>query len=56
MGRSYFKCPTIGKTDIHPGPGYINWWENVVTPKKKAARQQDKRDIKKEINGYFTNI
>ena len=56
LGRSYVKHPGPGKQDIHPHEGYINWWEDVVTPKKKFARQQAKREIQKDINEYSIHI
>lgn len=51
-GRTYCKIPGIAKTDMHPPKGYINWWEDMITPNTKFARQQDKRDIQREINEY----
>jgi len=36
--------------DVHPPKGFINWWEDNVTPCKKRTRQQAKRDIRKELD------
>ena len=35
LGRAYFKQPERAKEDMHPPKGYINWWEDIITPNKK---------------------
>ena len=48
LGRQHCKLPA--KEDFHPPKGYINWWENIVTPKKKRARREAKVEIKYELD------
>lgn len=37
--------------DCHPKKGYVNWWEvELGGVDKKSARQEAKRDLKKEID------
>ena len=38
-----------GKTDCHPKPPLINWWERVSEPNKTAAKREVEREIKQEI-------
>lgn len=56
MGISYFKLPS--KTDFCSHSlrkqGYVNWWENVVTPNKKKDRQKSKKSIEKSKMEYIT--
>lgn len=54
LGRKSIKFPS--KRDVHPGKGYVNWWENEVAPCKRRDRQEAKRDIRKEIDGNSNNI
>ena len=37
--------------DCHPKKGYVNWWEvELGDVDKKSARQEAKRDLKKEVD------
>jgi len=50
MGQRPLRFP--GKTDCHPGKGFVNWWENQgERENKKAERQAAKREIEEEIDG-----
>lgn len=39
------------KTDVHPGKGYVNWWENMC---KYLTRSRMKQLWKREENIYQT--
>jgi hypothetical protein len=47
MGRKKQKWP--GKIDWHLKNGLMNWWEDMVDPKKKTARQKSKCDIRNKL-------
>jgi cytochrome c551/c552 len=46
LGRKPVKFPS--KTDHHI-IGWENWWEAIVPPNLKCARQDAKREIKQEL-------
>lgn len=38
------------KRDVHPGKGFINWWENICLPYSRSRmKQMWKSEINKEI-------
>lgn len=54
LGRKKLRFP--GKTDCHPPKGYINWWEDTISPCKKSARQEAKREISNEVSSSMTEL
>ena len=46
MGMKPSRFP--GKEDVHPPPGYVNWWEVEIENRedKKAERQRAKRECR----------
>ncbi len=55
LGRSYFKHKGLSKQDVHPPKGWINWWEDVVTPNKTREKRLAQNDIIKEIYDEYSD-
>ncbi|MCK5342144.1 MAG: hypothetical protein KAR20_02005 [Candidatus Heimdallarchaeota archaeon] len=47
MGRKKITFPS--KTDCHPKRGWINWWENVITPTKARERRRVEMEIEEQL-------
>jgi hypothetical protein len=49
LGRKHIKFPN--KVDIHPGRGYVNWWESRWFYSDQDKRS-DRRKTKIKLKGY----
>ena len=56
MGRKPIRFP--GKTDCHPKPGWVNWWEVEYShgENKKGERQQIKNDLRQFAKASVENV
>ena len=53
MGRRKVKFPC--KRDVHPGKGWMNWWENMHLPSKGSARQKQKMQDRREVDEFSSD-
>ena len=55
QGRKPVRFPS--KTDCHPPPGHVNWWEaHMDTSNKKADRQTGRREAEAGVVEMLDNM